>query len=346
MDLVRRSRRRSGPCPPKPQAKADTIARMKAIVVKEFGAPDVMKLEDAPDPSPGSGQVLIRVHAVGVNPVETYIRAGTYARKPNLPYIPGSDVGGTVEKVGPGVTAFKPGDRVYTHGVTGGYAQRLVCDESLAHPLPARVSFAQGAALGVPYATAWRALFMRARAHAGETLLVHGASGGVGTAAVQIARACGMQVIGTAGTAEGLELVRAHGAHHALNHREAAYLDQVMQVTDGRGVDVVLEMLANVNLEKDLTVIALRGRVCVIGNRGRIEIDPRKAMSKEAAIFGVQLGLTPPDDLQRLHALIGAGLENGTLTPVVGKEYPLGDAPKAHAAVMEPGAYGKIVLVP
>jgi len=168
---------------------------MKAIVVHEFGAPDVMKLEDVADPVPGSGQVLIRVGAVGVNPVETYIRAGTYARKPNLPYTPGSDVGGTIEKIGAGVTAFKPGDRVYTQGAAGGYAELLVCDDAQAHPLPARVSFAQGAALGVPYSTAWRALFLRAQARAGETLLVHGASGGVGIAAVELGRAHGLRVI-------------------------------------------------------------------------------------------------------------------------------------------------------
>jgi NADPH2:quinone reductase len=319
---------------------------MKAIVVKEFGAPDVMKLEDVPDPSPGSGQVLIRVHAVGVNPVETYIRAGTYARKPNLPYIPGSDVGGAVEKTGPGVTAFKPGDRVYTHGVSGGYAQRLVCEESLAHPLPARVSFAQGAALGVPYATAWRALFMRAHARAGETLLVHGASGGVGTAAVELGRSHELRVIGTAGTPEGLALAREHGAHHVLNHRDADYLQQVMPLTNNAGVDVVLEMLANVNLDHDLDVLARNGRIVVIGNRGRIEIDPRKAMARDGAILGMTLFNATPDELREIHAGLVAGLENGTLNPVIGKEFPLADAAKAHVAVMESGAHGKIVLIP
>jgi NADPH:quinone reductase len=323
---------------------------MRAILVSEFGPPDVMKVASVPDPAPQSGQVTIRVRAAGVNPVETYIRSGTHVIKPKLPYIPGFDAAGVIEAVGDGVTHLRPGQRVYNTGVAPGvngtYAELVACDASRVYPLPERVTFQQGAGVNTPYATAARALLQRGQARPGETVLVHGASGGVGTAAVQIARACGMQVIGTAGTAEGLDLVRAQGAHHAVNHRDAAYLEQVMQLTGGRGVDVVLEMLANVNLEKDLTVIALRGRVCVIGNRGRIEIDPRKAMSKDAAILGVQLGQTPPDDLQRLHAFIGAGLENGTLTPVVRKDYPLADAPKAHVAVMEPGAYGKIVLVP
>jgi NADPH2:quinone reductase len=319
---------------------------MKAIVVKEFGAPDVMKLEEVPDPTPGPGQLLIRVHAVGVNPVEAYIRAGAYARKPNLPYIPGSDVGGTVEKTGANVTGFKPGDRVYTQGASGGYAQRMVCDEAVAHPLPARVSFAQGAALGVPYSTAWRALFMRARARAGETLLVHGASGGVGTAAVELGRSHGLRVIGTAGTKEGLDLAREHGAHHVLNHRDADYLQQVMPLTGNTGVDVVLEMLANVNLDHDLDVLARNGRVVVIGSRGRVEFDPRKALSRDGAILGMTLLNATPEELREIHAGLVAGLENGTLNPVIGKEFPLAEAAKAHVAIMESAAYGKIVLVP
>ena len=319
---------------------------MKAIVVREFGAPDVMKFEDVADPSPGPGQVLIRVHAVGVNPVETYIRAGTYARKPNLPYTPGSDVGGVIEKVGAGVTQFKPGDRVYTQGAAGGYAQMMACAEALAHPLPSRATFAQGAALGVPYSTAWRALFMRAHARAGETLLVHGASGGVGTAAVELGRSHGLRVIGTAGTAEGLALAREHGAHLVLNHREKDYLQQVMPFTGGAGVDVVLEMLANVNLDHDLDVLAMHGRVVVIGNRGRVEIDPRKAMSRDGTILGMTLFNATPEESRQIHAGLVAGLENGTLNPVVGKEFPLADAAKAHVAVMEAGAFGKIVLVP
>jgi NADPH:quinone reductase len=324
---------------------------MKAIVVKEFGPPEVMKPDTVPDPTPQSGQVVIRVKAAGVNPVDTYIRTGAHVIKPKLPYVPGFDAAGIIESVSDGVTHLRSGQRVYNAGVVPGalngtYAELVLCDAMRVYPLPDRVTFEQGAGINTPYATAARALLQRAQARPGETVFVHGASGGVGNAAVQIACACGMRVIGSAGTAEGRELVRRQGAHHVVNHADAGYLDEVMQFTSGRGVDVVLEMLANVNLEKDLSVIALRGRICVIGNRGRIEIDPRKAMSKDAAILGVQLGLTSAEDLRSLHAFIGAGLENGTLTPVVGKEFPLADAAKAHATVMEPGAYGKIVLLP
>lgn len=319
---------------------------MKAILVRQFGDPDVMTLENLPDPKPGPGQVLIRVKAVGVNPVDNYIRSGAYARKPALPYTPGTDIGGVVEAVVSGSSRLKAGDRVYAYAVNGGCAELAVCDEAQAVRLPDGVSFQQGAAIGVPYATAWRALFHRAQARPGETVLVHGASGGVGTAAVQLARAHGMRVIGTAGTPEGLSLVRQQGAHDVLNHRDAEYLQQLMPLTGGRGVDVILEMLANVNLDRDLEVLAIHGRVVVVGNRGRVEIDPRKAMGKDGTILGMTLFNATPSDLQEIHAGLAAGLENGTLKPIIGKELPLADAPKAHQAVMESGAFGKIVLIP
>jgi NADPH2:quinone reductase len=319
---------------------------MKAIVVREFGGPDVMKLEDVPQPAPGPGQVLIRVRAIGVNPVDTYIRAGTYARKPNLPYTPHADIAGVIDGAGDGVTTFKPGDRVYAYMTDAGGAEFALAAEWQVQRLPERTSFAQGAAIGVPYATAWRALFFKAKARPGESVLVHGASGGVGVAAVQMARAHGMQVIGTAGTDEGVRLVREQGAHHVLNHRQADYLQPVPALTGGRGVDVVLEMLANVNLDRDLDVLARYGRIAVIGNRGRIEIDPRKMMGKDGAMVGMTLFNTTREEFAEIHAGVVAGLENGTLNPIVGKEMPIDQAVQAHIAVMEPGAFGKIVLVP
>src|SRR5215470_7703707 len=176
---------------------------MKAIRVHEFGEPDVLRLEEVPMPRPGPGQALVRMHAVGVNPVETYIRAGTYARVPDLPYTPGNDGAGVVEQVGSDVRDFKPGDRVYTAGsVSGTYAEFALCKTEQVHRLPANISFGQGAAMGTPYATAYRGLFQRAQAGPGETVLVHGASGGVGMAAVQLARSRGLCVLGTAGSDE------------------------------------------------------------------------------------------------------------------------------------------------
>jgi NADPH2:quinone reductase len=318
---------------------------MKAIRVHEFGGPELLRLEEVPKPEPGAGQVLVRMHAIGVNPVETYIRAGTYAYKPALPYTPGNDGAGVVEQVGPDVNQFKPGDPVYIAGsISGTYAEFALCGIEQVHPLPANASFEQGAAMGTPYATAYRGLFQRADAKPGETVLVHGASGGVGTAAVQLARARGLCVFGTAGSDEGCKLAREQGAHEVFDHHAADHFIQIMKATGDRGVDVIVELLANVNLGKDLTILAKGGRVAIIGSRGRVEIDPRDSMQCDADLRGMAMPNTSPQDLASIHAALVAGLENGTLRPVIGKEFPLTEAAKAHRAVMEPGAFGKIVL--
>jgi NADPH2:quinone reductase len=325
---------------------------MKAIRVHEYGGPAVLKLEEIPDPKPGAGEVVVRVRAAGVNPVDAYIHSGTYARKPPLPYTPGQDGAGEIESVGAGVNGLEPGDRVFIAGVgntvagAGTYAELALCAPSQIHRLPARASFGQGAALGVPYYTAYRALFQRADAKAGETVLVHGATGGVGIAAVELAHARGCTVIGSGGTEKGLAVVREHGADLTVNHREQGYTDAILQATGGRGLDVIVEMAAHVNLDRDLALLAKRGRIVVVGNRGRVEIDARQAMGRDAAILGMTLFNVTADDLVEIHAALIRGLENGTLNPVVGRELPLADAARGHEAVMEPGALGKIVLVP
>jgi NADPH2:quinone reductase len=322
---------------------------MRAIVARAFGGPEVLELHNVPDPMPGPTQVLVHVQAVGVNPYDTYMRTGNYAIKPPLPYTPGSDAAGVIAAAGSDVNDVALGARVFiggtaTHKAYGAYAEKVVCERSQIHPLPGRLSFAQGAAINVPYVTAWRALHVRSRIQPGETLFIHGASGSVGIAATQIARAWGLTVIGTAGTSAGLELVKAQGAAHALNHREPDYLDRLKELTDGRGPDVILENLANVNLDNDLTALAYGGRIVVVGNRGRIEIDPRKTMSKEGAIVGMALWNTTPDEWTRIYRALDAGLNDGTLNPHVAMELPLGDASQAHQRILEPAANGKIVL--
>jgi NADPH2:quinone reductase len=320
---------------------------MKAIRVHSFGEPEVLRLEGIPDPKAGPGQVVIKTKAVGVNPLDTYIRAGTYARKPSLPYTPGSDIGGIVEEVGEGVKKVKKGDRVYTIGAqTGAYAEKAVCTEAQVLPLPGSLSFSQGAGVHVAYYTAYRALFFRAGAQAGESLLVHGASGGVGTAAVQLARAAGLTVFGTGGTEAGRRLILEQGAHHVLDHKSPGYLENGVALTGGNGFDVILEMLANLNLGKDLGALAFGGRVVVIGSRGTVEINPRDAMSRDAAVLGMLIMNASEKELAGMQAAVQAGLENGTLRPVVGQEIPLAEAARAHRAVLEPGARGKIVLIP
>jgi NADPH2:quinone reductase len=325
---------------------------MKAIRIHEFGGPAVMKLEDVPDPTAGPGEVVVRVRAAGVNPVDAYIVTGTYPRKPPLPYTPGQDGAGEVVSAGAEVKGFRTGDRVYVCGVgntvagAGTYAELALCIPSQLHPLPARVSFGQGAALGVPYCTAYRALFQRTDAKPGETVLVHGATGGVGIACVELAHARGLTVIGTGGTDAGLTAVREHGADVVVNHRSAGYTDEIMKATGGKGVDLIVEMAAHVNLDRDFGMLAKHGRVVVVGNRGKTEIDARQAMGRDASILGMTLFNVTEADFVEIHAALIAGLANGTLNPLVGREIPLAEGPRAHEAVMEPGALGKIVLVP
>jgi NADPH:quinone reductase len=319
---------------------------MKAILVREFGGPEVLKLEDIPKPTPGAGEVLVRIHAAGVNPYDTYMRAGTYSQKPPLPYTPGSDGAGVVEAVSENFRKVKPGDRVYTaRTLSGAYAEYALVLEEQVHPLPEKIDFKQGAGLWVPYGTAYHALYHQAKAHASQTVLVHGASGGVGSAAVQIARAMGLTVLGTAGTPKGLELARREGAHQVFDHRKAGYQEEILQATGNRGVDIILEMLANINLSHDTKLLANDGRVIVIGSRGEVTINPRELMTRRASIRAFTLwGITPTEEAD-IHAGLIAGLENGTLRPVVGKELPLAEAARAHIDILEPGSAGKIVLI-
>lgn len=322
---------------------------MKAIVVKQFGGPEVLQLAEVPTPQPAAGQILVKIGAIGVNPADTYMRSGNYAVKPPLPYTPGADAAGTIEAVGEDVKGWKKGDRVYLTGtLTGAYAEYAVVTLQQVHPLPDRVTFAQGAAMHVPYCTAYYALFLMVDAKPGETILVHGASGGVGIAAVQLARAHGMRVIGTAGSKEGQELVKREGAHDVLDHKDPKHFEQVMQLTGSAGANVIVEFLANVNLGNDLKILAQKGRVAVIGSRGDVQITPRDLMNKMGSIHAMTLWGATPAEMALMNAALVAGLEDGTLRPVIGAEIPLAEAARAHVEVIEHqgGTRGKIVLIP
>lgn len=320
---------------------------MKAIIVHEYGEPEVMKLEDVPVPEPADGQVLVKIGAAGVNPVDTYLRTGNHAHAPKLPYTPGKDGAGIVEKVGPGVTRFKPGDRVYTAGaITGTYAEYCLCLDTHLGLLPDGVSFEQGAGIWTPYATAYRALFQKAACVAGDTVLVHGASGGVGSAAIQWAKNAGLKVIGSAGSDEGKQLVAAEGADHVVDHNDEAHYAEILELTAGKGVDAIIEMLANENLEKDFEVLTMFGRITVVGNRGSIEFTPRLAMTKDATIYGMSLFNAPEPDLAEIHTAIFNGLSSAYLKPPVSKTFPLAEAPAAHHQIIEKKALGKMVLIP
>lgn len=316
---------------------------MKAIIIREFGAPDVLKLEETADLEPGENQILVKIEAAGVNPVDTYIRTGTHAQKPSLPYTPGKDAAGIVEKTGANISEFKAGDRVLTTGsVTGAYAEFCLCEENQLIELPENVSFEQGAGVFVPFATAFRALFQKAKGKSGETVLVHGASGGVGTAAIQWAKNAGLKVVGTASSDDGRKLIGEQGADFVFDHSKENYLDEIKEATGG--VDIILEMLANENLAKDFEVLKMFGRISIIGNRGSLDFNPRLIMGKDASLFGVQLFNTPPDEMAEIYKAIYNGLSEGFLKPIVGKTFDLKDAAQAHKAIIEEKAFGKIIL--
>lgn len=319
---------------------------MKLIQVSAFGAPEVLQLSEGTDLVPESDQVLVEVHAAGVNPVDTYIRSGNYGKLPNLPYTPGLDGAGVVRKVGTNAdTRVKAGDRVWLSGSIGGtYSELALCSANHVHPLPSRLTFQQGAALNIAYSTAYRALFQRGGGKPGQSVLVHGATGGVGLATVQFARAAGMRVFATGGTDTGLAMLLQNGAHEALDHSQSDSLDRLGELTHGRGPDIIIEMLADKNLGKDLGIVARGGCIVIVGARGSVEINPRLAMQRECDIRGLMTFNATPAEIAEANAAIQSGIEAGTLSPMIAAEFPLAEAARAHVEVMAPGHRGKVVL--
>ncbi|MEM6253563.1 MAG: NADPH:quinone reductase [Cyanobacteria bacterium P01_D01_bin.156] len=320
---------------------------MKAIRVNAFGSPNVLELAEVADPSPAAGQVVIRVHAAGVSPLDTYVREQSHsAPTPSLPYVPGFEAAGTITAIGQGVTQFKVGDRVYTNVFMGAYAELLVQEATAVYPLPNSISFAQGAAVASSYPTAHYALFNLAKAVPQSSVFIHGASGAVGLAAVQLARAAGMTVVGSAGSPEGLELVEQEGAHLAVNHHESNYLQKAIDFTEGKGFDVILEMNATKKLADDISLLAPFSRIIVIGGTdGTVTFDPAPLLWKGASIIGLYIGLASPTEMSESHKAIYAGLENGSLRPQVAQEFSLTNAPLAHETVRTARSAGKIALV-
>lgn len=318
---------------------------MKAIIVREYGEADVLKLEEVADLLPTENQILVRIKAAGINPVDTYIRQGNHPTAPPVPFTPGKDAAGIVEAVGENISKVKVGERVYLAGsITGTYAEFALCEESQVWHLPDNASFEQGAGIFVPYATAYRALINKAEAKAGETVLVHGASGAVGIAAIQWAKNRGLKVIGTASSEAGKKLVKEQGADFVFDHSSENYLNEINEATKNKGVDVILEMLANENLQKDFDILAKTGRITIIGNRGSLEFNPRVTMGKDATIKGMSLFNASLEEFAEIHAEIYKGLSEGYLQPIIGKRFSLEDAKLAHIEVIESKAFGKIVL--
>ncbi len=324
---------------------------MKAIQFHSFGGPEVLQLDEIAEPVPGPDDVIIAVKAAGVNPADTYMRNGTYRIQPPLPCIPGGDVAGDVLALGESVTGFAVGDRVFA-GVAlgfdfeGCYAEQVKRPAKHIRHIPKSFTYSEATTLGVSYPTAHYALFARGGAKAGETVFIHGASGSVGTSAIQLAKQAGLNVIGSAGSQNGLQLVRDEGADLAVDHSQPNYLNAVKDKCGGNGPDLILEMLANVNLSADMEIAAQNARIVVIGNRGEIEINPRLAMMKELDIRGIMLWNASEEQLDDIMIDLLSSAEDGAIKPKVGQELPLSEAARAHELVLGSGNAGKIVLIP
>nr|CAB3233951.1 quinone oxidoreductase-like [Phallusia mammillata] len=322
---------------------------MRAVVVSKFGDESVLEVQrNVPIPTVESGEVMVKVAAIGVNPVETYIRSGNYKMLPKLPYVPGNDISGTIVAIGANVTMFKEGDRVasFMRVKSGAYAEYCAVHSDWLMPLPNDFDFRKGAAIGTPYFTAYKALFLKANAKANDVLLVHGASGGVGMAACQLAVSHGMKVFGTAGSKEGMDVVLQQGAERAFNHKEKGYTDKILEATNGHGPDIIIEMLSNVNLNRDLEIVAPKGRIVIVGCRGTIEMNPRLIMGKESRVEGVALAVTTKEEFSEMNRAISARVKTGSINPCIGKEFSLNDVQRAHREIISnSGSKGKMVLI-
>ena len=324
---------------------------MKAIQVTKHGGPDVLLHQALPDPIPGRNEVLVRVRAAGVNPVDTYLRSGQNGYGAELPWTPGLCGAGEVVAVGEGSMGRLPpeGARVwFSSTTTGASAELAACPLASVHKLPDGISFEQGALLGVPAMTAWRAVADKLQPRAGQWVLVHGASGAVGQLCVQMLKAAGCKVIGTAGSNPGREAVRACGADVALNHKDDRRSEMIQLHTGNAGVDGIIEMLAEKNLKRDLDLLATGGKLVVVGCRGVVQhFAPRDLMKRDLQVLGLSLFNASTDDLSRAASGIGMMLLNGELKPQVARTYALEDIRQAHQDIMNPpdgGTTGGLVL--
>lgn len=321
---------------------------MKAMRAHQFGGPEQLRLEDAPEPQVQTGQVLIRVRAAGLNPADLVRLSGRLGALP-LPYIPGTDVCGEVEEVGSGVTHVKKGDRVFGRALTGGYAEKTCLAASEAIPLPANLSFIEGSAIPIPFYTAYRALHHKAKITAGETVLISAGGGGVGVAAIQLAKLAGARVLTTVGSAEKAARTCELGADVAINYKEQDFAEESRKYTDGKGIDVIIENVATDNLKKDLEIVARDGRIILIGTgtgkgpEGQFAI--MHALMKDVNLLGMSLVNAGPAIPEMATALTSL-FATGKLKAIVSKTYPLVEVTQALADLVAGRVFGKLVVTP
>jgi NADPH2:quinone reductase len=321
---------------------------MKAWRVHEWCEPEQMSFEDIPTPEPGKGEIRIRNHAAALNFFDILMVQGKYQTKPPRPFTPGSEVAGTVEAVGEGVTQFNIGDRVQAMAPSGGYAECSIAPAAKTFRIPDAMSFEEAAAMIVIYQTSYFALTHRTQIKPGEWLLVHAAAGGVGLSATQIGKALGARVIATAGSEEKLQFCLSQGAEHALNYRDSAWVDAVKKIT-GRGADIVYDPVGGEIFDLSTKCIAPEGRLLVIGFAGGTipSIAANRILLKNMSVTGVYWGgylEHHPEYMAEAEAALFKMYEAGQIKPIVSESFALADAVMALNALATRKTVAKVVL--
>ena len=323
---------------------------MKAVMVNKFGLDTPMVIEDVSSPSLGDSEVLVKIEAIGVNPLEIAIRSGDHPRAAQMkfPYICGSDLSGTIDSVGKDIKDFKSGDRVWGR-CQGAYAEYAILSSPLLGKLPDNYTFSEGASLAIPLLTAWNALVLKGEAKPGDLVLVQGGAGGVGHLAIQLACMLGCRVFATVSSDEKSNFCLNLGADATINYRVENVVDKVMDLTNGQGVDIVVETAACDNLKDDLELYGLNGRIVMVGTgTGKdfpVEFSIRAASRRDVRIYGVSSGnLTP--HLPEAMARISSVLSSGKIRPHIGKEMKLEESNESHELVLSGKFLGKVVLFP
>jgi len=322
---------------------------MKAVLCSHWGGPETLRVDEAPSPEPGAGEILVGVRACGLNFADTLMIQGKYQERPDFPFSPGLEVSGEVLALGEGVDAFSAGDSVIAFCGYGGLAEKVAVAAGNAVRMPPGLDFVTAAAFGVVYGTAHIGLQHRARLQPGEVLLVHGAGGGVGLAAVEVGKRMGATVIATAGSAEKLALAAEHGARHTINYRDESFRDRVKALTDGRGADVVFDPVGGEVFDQSVRCINWEGRILVVGFAGGSisEFPVNLALVKNFSVIGVYWGAyrkRSPEVLQRSWRELLEWLAEGALSPHVSATYSLADTPEAMASLVARRATGKVVV--
>ena len=327
-----------------------TGKEMRAVAITEPGAPEVLQEVSVPTPEPGESEVLIRVHAAGVNRPDVLQRLGMYPLPADADPLPGLEVAGEVVATGANASRWKSGDKVMALCHGGGYAEYCCVHENHCLPLPAKLSMVEAAAIPETYFTVWYNVFMRAGLDAGESILVHGGSSGIGTTAIQLVKASGASVITTAGTDDKCDFCKDLGADHAINYKDNDWEAEVGKLTDGAGVDVVLDMVAGPYMQKNMNVLGRDGRYVIIAflQGPKAELNMRQVLGKRLTITGSTL--RPQTTAEKaaiaadLESRVLPLLESGAVRPIIDSTFPLGDAAKAHALMETSQHMGKIVL--